>query len=389
MRIAVFNHRLLSLGGGERLSLNIAQALASANHDVDFLHCDATTPAEVQHRLNLSLDGIRLRRVALAHAEVSATSQEYDLFINSAHGQFVQPQAQRSALVCFFPIRVDWSRSGRWRWRVGHVLRRLRPLLPAWLAARADGLPSRGEIAALRMYQAVWAITRYTQRWVRHYWQRDSALLYPLVEPMLALPKENSIISVGRFRAGPNNKKHEALARAFGEMVDAGLQGWQLHIVGGLTDEPEHRRYFAELQAAAKPYSIHLHANLPHAHMAQLFGKARLYWHATGFGEDLAHFPDRAEHFGISIVEAMSAGCVPVVLNAGGQPEIVTHGQTGLLWRTSDELKAHTLQLVEQPNRLAALAMQAQQRSTTFCDAAAFNRNVLQLISGGVKSTNT
>ena len=170
--------------------------------------------------------------------------------------------------------------------------------------------------------------------------------------------------------------------RAFREMVDAGLHGGQLHIVGGLTDEPEHLRYFAELQALAQNYPIHLHPNLPHAQLTQLVGAAKMYWHATGFGEDLARFPDRAEHFGIATVEAMSAGCVPVVIDAGGQPEIVTSQTCGLLWRSLDELKAHTLALINQPERLAACAAQAQQRSQTFCDAAAFNQRVQQLVSG-------
>jgi glycosyltransferase involved in cell wall biosynthesis len=382
MRIAVFNHRLLALGGGERLALNIAQALAGAGHAVDFLHGDATTPNEVQRRLNLSLAGIRLRRVSTQHAEVSAVSRDYDLFINSAHGQFVQPQSKRSALVCFFPVGVDVSVGGRRRWRVGNALRALGPLLPGSLAVRLAGLPSRDEIAALQAYQRVWSITQYTQRWVQHYWQRESDLLYPLVEPMRTLSKTNSIISVGRFRAGHNNKKHEVLVRAFGEMVDAGLRGWQLHIVGGLTDEPEHVRYFAELQASAKQYPIHLHPNLPHAQLSQLVGQAKIYWHATGFGENIARFPDRAEHFGISTVEAMSARCVPVVIDAGGQPEIVTSERCGYLWRALDELKAQTLRLIHQPEQLAACAAQAQQRSTAFCDAAAFNQRVQQLVSG-------
>ena len=56
------------------------------------------------------------------------------------------------------------------------------------------------------------------------------------------------------------------------------------------------------------------------------YSKAKIYWHAAGFGEDLEKHPDRAEHFGMSTVEAMSAGCVPVVFAGGGQLEIVQSG---------------------------------------------------------------
>lgn len=38
----------------------------------------------------------------------------------------------------------------------------------------------------------------------------------------------------------------------------------------------------------------------------------------------------------------MAAGCVPVVVNKGGQPEIVEHGKNGFVWNTLDELKAYS-----------------------------------------------
>ena len=43
-----------------------------------------------------------------------------------------------------------------------------------------------------------------------------------------------------------------------------------------------------------------------------------LFWHAAGLGEDPTTNPDRFEHFGISVVEAMSAGAVPMVYEHGG-----------------------------------------------------------------------
>ena len=216
MRIAVFNHRLLALGGGERLALNIAQALAGAGHAVDFLHCDATTPDEVQQRLNLSLDGIRLRRVSKLHAEISAASQEYDVFINSAHGQFVQPQAKRSVLLCFFPVGVDVSVSGRRRWRVGNALRPLRPSVACVFCGAVGWVaqPRRNCSGAMRI-RSVWSITQYTQHWVRHYWQRESALLYPLVEPMKALAQNKQHHQRGPFSGGPQQQEARGAGACF------------------------------------------------------------------------------------------------------------------------------------------------------------------------------
>ena len=61
----------------------------------------------------------------------------------------------------------------------------------------------------------------------------------------------------------------------------------------------------------------------------------------------------------------MSAGAVPVVIDAGGQPEIVTDGVDGLLFHTSDELVERTVSLVgDRPRReeLAAAAARSARR---------------------------
>ena len=81
-----------------------------------------------------------------------------------------------------------------------------------------------------------------------------------------------------------------------------------------------------------------------------------MFWHATGLGEDLDADPERAEHFGIATVEAMSAGAVPVVLAAGGQPEVVEPGVSGLLFDDVDGLVAVTASLLDDPDRLARLS---------------------------------
>lgn len=54
--------------------------------------------------------------------------------------------------------------------------------------------------------------------------------------------------------------------------------------------------------------------------------------HAKGLFVDEEKSSDLLEHFGITTVETMSAGCVPIVINRG-QPEIVKEG-TGYVWYT-------------------------------------------------------
>ncbi len=48
-------------------------------------------------------------------------------------------------------------------------------------------------------------------------------------------------------------------------------------------------------------------------------------------------FPSRTETLGLVLLEAMSAGCPVVAANAGGIPDIVTHGENGFLFDPQDE----------------------------------------------------
>ncbi|MDQ6864922.1 MAG: glycosyltransferase [Thermoproteota archaeon] len=44
------------------------------------------------------------------------------------------------------------------------------------------------------------------------------------------------------------------------------------------------------------------------------------------------------EHFGIAVVEAMAAGCLPVVHASSGPMEIVANGLYGLIYKDKAEL---------------------------------------------------
>jgi glycosyltransferase involved in cell wall biosynthesis len=88
-----------------------------------------------------------------------------------------------------------------------------------------------------------------------------------------------------------------------------------------------------------------------------LYRDAAIYWHANGLQADLERGPEKAEHFGISIVEAMSAQCVPFAFNAGGPREIITHGADGFLYDTTDSLVELTLDLLGDNGAARRVAM--------------------------------
>ena len=101
----------------------------------------------------------------------------------------------------------------------------------------------------------------------------------------------------------------------------------------------------------------------------QLLGwykKASIYWHATGFGVNANSNPEKVEHFGISTVEAMSYGCVPVVINKGGQKEILKGELKKWLWNDKSECVALTRKLIKSKNLLKQEQIKAKQRAQEF-----------------------
>jgi glycosyltransferase involved in cell wall biosynthesis len=224
-------------------------------------------------------------------------------------------------------------------------------------------------LPAARKYDMLLANSQFTQRWIDRRWNLVSEVLYPPIDVAALVPtaKQPLILSVGRFFAGSHNKKHLPMIAAFRTLYDEGLRGWEYHLVGGCDESmPEHLAYLNEVRAAAAGYPIVVHVNIAYGQLRALYGTASIFWHATGYEEDEERDPERFEHFGISTVEAMAAGGVPIVIGKAGQVEIVEHARNGLLWQTLPELAQQTLIVIKQPSLRDALAAEAQASAQRF-----------------------
>lgn len=229
--------------------------------------------------------------------------------------------------------------------------------------------------AWIESYGRLVSNSRFTRHWVERYWGTDTEVLYPPVTLHRRAAKEPVILNVGRFFAAEqgHSKKQLELVQAFRRLCDEGVSGWTLHLVGGCA--PDGQAYLDEVRAAAVGYPVEMHVNAPGAELAQLYGRASVYWHASGLGEDARRHPDRLEHFGISTVEAMSAGAVPVVVGLAGQLETVRHGVDGYHFRTAADLVALTRLLIDDPSALSRMSASAEARARVF-SAESFAQNL-------------
>jgi glycosyltransferase involved in cell wall biosynthesis len=72
----------------------------------------------------------------------------------------------------------------------------------------------------------------------------------------------------------------------------------------------------------------------------------------------------------MTTVEAMAAGCVPLVIDKAGQREIVRQGVDGYRWTTLDELEARTRELAAAPELCRRLGASAVERAQAFSEDA-------------------
>jgi GT2 family glycosyltransferase/glycosyltransferase involved in cell wall biosynthesis len=189
----------------------------------------------------------------------------------------------------------------------------------------------------------------YARLSAQHLPPKPITVVYPPVQQIGgdATIKKNMILSVGRFFAPGHSKRHDALIETFKSIAFRFDQPLELHLAGSSMPVPEQMDYLAQLMASVQGFPVHFHVNPSLRELHELYSDAAAYWHGTGIGADLVANPERAEHFGISLVEAMSAQDVPFSLNSGGPREIITHGKTGFLYDTTDELADLTLDLFE------------------------------------------
>lgn len=216
--------------------------------------------------------------------------------------------------------------------------------------------------------------SRFTKKIVDAEYGFFSQVLHPPATMIEPGKKEKVILSVGRFDNLMQSKRQDVMIEAFGELQ---AQEWKLVLAGGVlhgNDEVE------RLKRMIGNLNIILVTNPSWEEMKQHFQSASIYWHAAGYDVDLDQFPEQAEHFGISVVEAMSAEAVPVVFNGGGLREIVNSGKNGFLWKTQADLVKYTLQLIKSSKLMKKMSEAAAAQSLNY-SMEEFERGFKKLIS--------
>ena len=347
MKAAIYDPYLDTLGGGERYSLTFANSLVKMGYKVDILWDDKSIKGKIKERFGFDVN--RLNFTDNFFNKDKKTKQKlmesYDLIFFVSDGSIPFLKAKKNILHFQVPFHGVNGKS---------FFNRLK----------------------LRRINLVVCNSFFTKKVIDNEYGICSEVLYPPidVDSFKPLKKENLIINVGRFTNLLHSKKQDVLIKSFIKMFNdkkEKIKDWKLVLAGA---DKEGKEYVDDLRRMAKGYPIEILTNTNFSDLKKLCGQAKIFWTAAGYGFDDQKQPKKVEHFGITTVETMACGCVPVVINKGGQKEIVQEGKNGFLWETEKQLIDKTLELIENDNQWSKLSKAAQESSLAFTEKKFYER---------------
>lgn len=325
MKVGLVSPYLETMGGGERYILTVAEYFLNRNDTVDIFSKEEITSSEIKARFDLDLAKAKFinvwRRIVMTAG--------YGLMFFVSDGSIPASLARKNILHFQVPFNYKNQKT------IANKIKFSR-------------------------FSHVICNSKFTKIFVDQTYGINSEVIYPPVDVEKFKPgkKENIVLSVGRFFAPLQAKKQEIMIEVFKRMK---IPGWRMVLIGGVGKER-----MGDVRRFVKETAIEVIVDAGFDTLRDYYSRSKIYWHAAGFGEDLEENPGRAEHFGISTVEAMAAGCVPIVFAGGGQREIVDEGRNGFLWKNTGELIAKTRAIIKDGKKRHEVASQAVIRSGDF-----------------------
>lgn len=308
MRIGIYDPYLHILGGAEKYALSIAACFPKAQ--VVLFNADEALLNNAEKKFGTKLDNMIFTAWQYQRSKRRKILAELDLLFYFTDGSLFFSSSKKNILIIQSPVHIP----------------------PKNLI----------NIFKIKSWQKIICYSEFVKKIIkdRTGWI-SSTLFVPIDLPaVIKAPKKNIILTVGRFFPHLHNKKQKEMVEIFKELVNEGLEDTILYLVGSV--DPGAEAYFEEIKQLVRGYPIKLVTQATYIELSDLYRKAKVYWHATGMGENLEKHPEKAEHFGVSTLEAMAHRAIPLIFPGGGQTEIVQHQVNGLHFWDGRELKQAT-----------------------------------------------
>jgi len=309
MKIAVFNAHIGLAGGGEQVALNVTKAFEESGHDVDlityrfevedvervfkFLSPDYrpknlmiyNTPLLIK-LLGIGGRFVRLRRLLLVNDFLRKNRGKYNLIIDTSSNM----PSKSDVVYIHYPVTLRTTSRSGFHWEVYDKV-------VQYMSKRLLGKPK------LVLCNSSWTVRKFREVYGEGY---NVGVLHPPVDVEYFSEvsnndkRENIVITISRFT--PEKKLDEIvkvanLLKDFTFVMSGSVAEYSTPVLRSITSR------INELRVK----NVRLLTNVRKSELRRLLSIVKYYLH-----------PPFPEHFGISVVEAMSAGLIPIVYRDGG-----------------------------------------------------------------------
>jgi glycosyltransferase involved in cell wall biosynthesis len=343
-----YDQYLNTIGGGERYTFTLADYLLKNNWDVVIFDGNKEAVNKLKQRFDLDLEKAELMDLPQSAIRRWELTKNADLFFWVSDGSVPLLFSKNNILHFQVPFHKTNGKS------LFNMLK-------------------------LKFIHHVVCNSEFTKGFIDKEYGVESKVIYPPIDTSSfnSAMKEKTILTVGRFSKLLQAKRQDVLINAFKLMVDNGLKGWKLQLagstdVGGL-------EYLMELKESAKNYPVEFFENCSFDEVIKLYSKAKIFWYAGGYGINEENEPEKTEHFGMTIVEAMASGCIPFVVPKGGIRETVNDKISGFYYDNINELQELTKELMLNDKIAEKMGKEVIQSSRKF-DTNTFYQNFLKIV---------
>jgi glycosyltransferase involved in cell wall biosynthesis len=318
---------LNTCGGSERLAITVMQALSKIGIDFDLTTFERPNMFKIDTAYGKSVASViqRIGKVnVLRSLEKVDIKKHYDLTINT-HGDMLPYFAcdfskNNSITYCHFPLAK-------------YLINSKDPEYTRFLNSAVLSTMTNTDCSSRKHFQSaqtayihmlrnstVLSNSEFSCKVIQKAFGIDSILLSPPVDvdffrntallPSLSNNRKDVILVVARFH--PSKKIENAIRLA--KLLKQYQIGNCMKIVGNLP--PSRYGYYSYLKQMVQDYNltdyVTFEINVSFSKLLALMQDSKIYFH-----------PLPGEPFGISTVEAMSAGLIPIVPDIGGHTEFV------------------------------------------------------------------
>lgn len=378
-KVLILNPYISTMGGGEKhmgylcqfiekyYNYNVTIDILVYSYDnVDVYSKDYVTIDNLNTQFGIELKKTRLKKIEMEHVNdykqylknkqiIEKITKDYDVFINFMFLSRHIGKAKKNIYEVMFPPL-------RYRWELNKTI--FHKLVGTFY-----------DFKYFNSYNVMISNSMFTNHWLGTYWsnKKKNRVVYPPVFSEKEIEnrydeskKKNIIISVGRFFVSAHSKKQLEMVKFFVNNQEV-FKDFEYHLCGAVSEDPADQEYLNQVKSeAVKVSNVFIHENCKYNELMELYSQAKLFWHGTGYLADENKEPEKMEHFGITTVEAMSFGAVPVVINRGGQKETVKEGVSGFRWENEKECVEKSKKLIDNDKLRKQFAEESVKRAKNY-----------------------